>query len=667
MARVLIIDDEKSVRITLKEFLLLDNHQVAILEGAEGALNILHGNNFDIVISDLILPRVNGISLLKEIHEQFPDIELIIISGEPTINTATEAIRLGVFDYLPKPVSMKRIRQVVANAAKVKWLKDTKRALEEENRIYRENLETLVAERTSELLNLNQSLEKEVKKRKSAENEQRLANERLEIITDGIPALIAYVGSDEHYLYVNSSYAEWLNVGKDSLIGQPLSEHLPDDVYQIFEPQIQKVLTGQRASFRFNYNDSNLKPQIIRCEFVPTIDESERVSAYYVLIENITVQEKLQKEAVKARQLDSIELVTRNLANDLNNILTVIMGYMGLSLQKTAENEIIYNYLLKSEDAANEAKFLIEQMLTFSDHDIIRKKVTTIDKLIKKTVTFSIEGTAVKADFNLPHDLWPTRLDLGKMNQTMNFLTLNAIEAMPEGGTIRIKAENVVLNSDNLLPLPEGRYIKIEFCDEGGGISDDFIENIFYPQFNIKREFSRFGLATAYQNIKKHDGLITVNSETGRGTCFEIYLPACDDEQHDPVEFSVTEKHPGGRILVMDDEEIILDMVAVLLNKLGYEVDLAQDGSETIAKYKEALHLSRPYKMVIVDLVIPGGLGGRETILKLKELDPEVKAIISSGHYRDPIMQDFKSYGFCGALIKPYILKELETVLSKIA
>jgi DNA-binding NarL/FixJ family response regulator len=371
MAHILIIDDEKSVRITLREFLLMDNHQVEVLEGAEGALNLLRNNKIDIVISDLILPRVNGIALLKEIHEQFPDIELIIISGEPTINTATEAIRLGVYDYLPKPVSMKRIRQVVSNAAKVKWLKDTKKALEEENRIYRENLETLVAERTSELLKLNQSLEKEITRRKTAESEQRLANERLAIITDGIPALIAYVSADERYLYVNSSYADWLDVAKESLIGQPLADHLPDDVYQIFSPQIRKVLSGQRVSFRFYYNDLTQKSQIIRSEFVPTLDEAGSVNAFYVLIENITVQEKLQKEAVKARQLDSIELVTRNLANDLNNILTVIMGYLGLSIQKTDKDDHISNYLLKSEEAANEAKLLVEtdaDFFRYGDH-----------------------------------------------------------------------------------------------------------------------------------------------------------------------------------------------------------------------------------------------------------------------------------------------------------
>jgi len=667
MARVLIIDDEKSVRITLKEFLLMDNHQVETLEGAEGAIAFLRSGGYDIVISDLILPRINGIALLKEIHEQFPDIELIIISGEPTINTATEAIRLGVFDYLPKPVSMKRIRQVVANAAKVKWLKDTKKSLEEENRVYRENLEMLVAERTSELVKLNQSLEKEIKKRKTAEKEQYLANERLSIITDGIPALIAYVGSDERYLYVNSSYADWLNVAKKDLIGQRLSEHLPDNVYQVFNPQIQKVLSGQRVTFRFNYLDASQKNQIIRCEFVPTINTAEMVEAFYVLIENITVQEKLQKEAVKARQLDSIELVTRSLANDLNNILTVIMGYLSLSILKVDKSEPVFNYLLKSQNASEEAKDLVEQMLTFSDHEIIRKKVLAVDKLIKKSIRFALEGKNITASFNLPSDLWPVRLDLGKINQTMNFLVLNAIESMPNGGVIKISAENVILSAENSLPLSKGRYIKIKFCDEGEGIPDELVENIFYPYFNIKREFSRFGLATAYQNIKKHDGLITVDSKSGQGTCFDIYLPACEDENVASSELNNSDNHTGGRILVMDDEEIVLDMVQALLEKLGYEADLARDGRETILKYRESLENNRPYKLVLIDLVIPGGMGGQETIQVLKELDPQVKAIVSSGHFRDPVMQNYIQYGFQGALTKPYVLKELEDVLSQVS
>ncbi len=255
-------------------------------------------------------------------------------------------------------------------------------------------------------------------------------------------------------------------------------------------------------------------------------------------------------------------------------------------------------------------------------------------------------------------------VDAGQVRQVINNIVINANQAMPEGGSIEVAAENLIIEDRHDLPVKPGRYIKISITDQGVGIAEKHLLKLFDPYFKTKQEGSGLGLATAYSIIKKHDGHITVESQLGVGTTFHIYLPASDKvvpgkEEARPIKGQ-------GRILVMDDEASLRKMVGRMLKNLGYESELAKDGAEAILMVKEAKEAEKPFDAVIMDLTIPGGMGGKEAIEKLLEIDPEVKAIVSSGYSDDPVLANFQEYGFKGMIPKPFEARSLGKVLHEV-
>jgi len=245
-------------------------------------------------------------------------------------------------------------------------------------------------------------------------------------------------------------------------------------------------------------------------------------------------------------------------------------------------------------------------------------------------------------------------------------LIINASQAMPEGGIIEVRAENIVVDAEQGLPLKDGKYMKISIEDLGFGIREEHLQKIFDPYFTSKQKGSGLGLATAYSIVKRHNGCIQVKSELGVGTTFYIYLPASSKEAL--IEKKLRERIPTGKgkILLMDDEELVREVGGEMLEVLGYEVEFAKQGAEAIELYKKAKESAYPFDAIIVDLTVPGGMGGKETVQELIEIDPEVKAIVSSGYSTDPVMADFRKYGFSGGVAKPYKLKELGETLYKV-
>jgi len=272
----------------------------------------------------------------------------------------------------------------------------------------------------------------------------------------------------------------------------------------------------------------------------------------------------------------------------------------------------------------------------------------------------------VRYVFSVPDDLWAVNVDEAQMHQVIHNLVMNAIQAMPKGGTLRVHAENLELRSNRCVPLNDGRYVRIAIRDSGVGMAQEILDKIFDPYFTTKAKGSGLGLATAYSIVKKHGGLMTVKSKLGLGSIFYFYLPAgsggqeLDSAAREPV---VPRKN---NILVMDDDEMIRDLTKELLESMGLDASFAKDGSEAIAMYEKARQFGRPFEAVIMDLTIPGGMGGKEAIEKLRSLDPEVKAIVSSGYSNDPIMADHAKYGFVGVLPKPYQVDDVAKILKRI-
>ncbi|HEX2910603.1 MAG TPA: ATP-binding protein, partial [Chloroflexia bacterium] len=282
-----------------------------------------------------------------------------------------------------------------------------------------------------------------------------------------------------------------------------------------------------------------------------------------------------------------------------------------------------------------------------------------------------LHGANVHCDFKLAPDLWAVEVDAGQFAQVIQNLVLNAVQAMPEGGKIEIGAGNVEIAESTHevgLLLPAGKYVKLYIQDEGSGIEPEFLPKIFDPYFTTKQKGSGLGLAVCYAVLKKHDGLITVESVVGKGTTFYLYLPASTRpdmvtvKQEAAIEPLIRGK---GRILVMDDEASLRQLVARLLDKMGYQGEVVQNGQEAVEQYQMALQRGEPFDLVLLDMTIPGGMGGKQTLARLKEIDPSVKAIICSGYSNDPVMGNYSDYGFVGVLLKPFRAQELNKLLQK--
>ena len=376
---------------------------------------------------------------------------------------------------------------------------------------------------------------------------------------------------------------------------------------------------------------------------------------------SIIEKKRMQEELQKARQIESIGLLAGGIAHDFNNILSAIL--LNAQIARIQKNKDIEKYLDGIEKATYRATGLTKQLLTFSKGGAPIKEAVSIKGLLKETTEFALHGSNAGCKFSIPDDLFPIKADKAQISQVINNLVINAGQAMPEGGVIEIKAENLILGKSQDLPLKEGKYIKISVKDSGIGIPKEEFPRIFDPYFTTKHKGNGLGLTTAYSIIKKHNGHIDVQSELGVGTTFHIYLPAPEKKMSIEKEEAEQILKGEGRILLMDDEEDILESAGGVLRELGYEARTAKDGDEAISLYSQA---KKPFDLVIMDLTIPGGMGGKAAIKKLLEIDPRAKVIVSSGYSNDPIMADFKNYGFCGALHKPYKIGEMSRVLHKI-
>lgn len=368
---------------------------------------------------------------------------------------------------------------------------------------------------------------------------------------------------------------------------------------------------------------------------------------------------RTEEELLKSRRLESIGILAGGIAHDFNNLLTAILGNISLAKVFVDRGEKVFTRLDEAEKASLRAKDLTQQLLTFSKGGAPIKRTASITELLIDSASFALSGSNVKCEFSLPDDLRPAEIDEGQISQVINNVIINADHAMTEGGLIRVQAQNVSIRPGDPLPLKEGDYVKIAITDQGTGISEEHLPKIFDPYFTTKPKGNGLGLTTSYSIVKRHEGLITVESTLGKGTTFYIYLPASERKINAEKGSTEGPVRGSGRVLVMDDEEIIREVAGKMLTHLGYDVDYAVDGAEAVDLFINARTEGRPFDTVLIDLTIPGGMGGKEAIQKLHEADPMVRAIVSSGYSHGPIMSEYRKFGFCGVVAKPYRIEEL--------
>jgi PAS domain S-box-containing protein len=504
---------------------------------------------------------------------------------------------------------------------------------------------------------------KDITDRKRAEEALRESEQRYRELFENAGEAILVV-QDGKLVFANPMIIRMTGYPSAEIMAKPFIEFVhPDDRDMVLERHLKR-LKGEEIPPVYAFRIIDGAGNTLWVELNAILIKWKGKAATLIFVRDITERKQLEEERQRVEKLESIGTLAGGIAHDFNNILTGILGNITLAQRYVEPESQAADRLLEAEKASLRAKDLTQQLLTFSTGGAPVKKTASIAELLQESATFALRGSKVRCEFSLPDDLWPVEVDEGQMSQVITNLILNADQAMPGGGTINIRAENTVIKGKGDLPLPKGNYIKITVKDQGIGIPKKHLAKIFDPYFTTKQKGSGLGLATTYSIIKNHEGYITVESEVGVGTTFHIQLPA--SKKPAPVKAKAKKEAPvggKGRILVMDDEEMIRKMLSKMLPLDGYDVELAKDGAEAVELYRKARESGQPFDAVIMDLTIPGGMGGKEAIKKLLEIDPDVKAIVSSGYATDPIMADFKKYGFSAVVTKPYSFEELEKTL----
>ena len=386
---------------------------------------------------------------------------------------------------------------------------------------------------------------------------------------------------------------------------------------------------------------------------------NERLSA------EIEQRKQAEEDLLRARKLESLGVLVGGIAHDFNNFLTIVQGNIGLATMELERGNPVFDILQQTEGACRRAASLASQLLTFGKGGEPVRSVVSAVPMIKDTVSLTAAGANVTTDVHIQPDLWSVEIDASQVSHALQNVLLNARQAMPDGGLIELRAENMVCQ-DASLPLRPGKYVKISVRDSGCGIPPDILPRVFDPYFTTRKTGTGLGLAAVHAIISKHLGHVTVQSSLGAGTTFSIYLPASDQKVTSEGQQRDNPAPGSGRILVMDDEDAIRILALRMLEASGYEAVGAKDGSEAIALFEASRGAGRKFDTVLLDLTVPGGMGGKDTAARLREIDPSVPLIVSSGYSDDPVMADFRKYGFAAVLGKPWTIAQLSRVVQAV-
>jgi two-component system cell cycle sensor histidine kinase/response regulator CckA len=562
---------------------------------------------------------------------------------------------------------VRRLRTTIAEGRReVLVRRDVERKLERHQAV----LEETVRDRTADLERVNRTLTEENLERRRAEAALRQERDFIANLMETSPAGILTLDLDGRITFANAAAEKILGLDRQEIeraghaaLNWRATDRQGRELPETCLPFARVVAGGEPVrSAHMSLETGDGRTVLLSVNAAPFGEHVGRPGRVVMTIEDVTDRARTEQELLKTQKLESVGILAGGIAHDFNNLLAVMLGSVSLARMEIPPGEASSRDLEQAEQAILQARELTQQLLTFSRGGAPILQEIDIGPVAARAVQFALHGTNIRADCEIPDGLWAARGDEGQIGQVFHNLALNACQAMPEGGTLHLRASNVVIDAGPGSAMLPGNYVRVTVADSGTGIPQEILAKIFDPYFTTKETGTGLGLAVAYSVVRNHGGHIGVESREGVGSTFTIHFPAVPAGRFAAaVTASIT---PGkGRVLVMDDEPFVREVLGRMLRALGYAAAATADGAAAVEAYRGGIESGQPFDAVILDLTVPGGIGGAKALELLRALDPAVKAIVSSGYSDDPVMGRYREYGFCGVLAKPFQVAGLGAVL----
>ncbi len=608
--KILIVEDDPNDTLLIKRTFArspMATFDATYSVSLRAAVEALQCNHYDLALVDMGLPEANGIDSFLQLRRHAKDLPIVVMTGQEDEELAVSLVQHGAQDYLVK------------GAFDDQLLIRCIRYAYERHKLY-----TKLVRRTEEL-----------------QASRAHIREIIENNGDGILVI-------DH-----QGIVRFANPAAEALFGRGPGD-MPGDKIDF------PTTTGKVTDFVIdNGSGSHVDTEIRMVE----IDwEGERV--LLASIRDVTKRRKLAGEMLKSQKMETISVLAGGIAHDFNNLLTSILANISLTQLELEENDYVSENLVDAEKSVRHATDLTRQLLTFAKGGAPIRATVSISKLLTDAVTFTLSGSTSAHTLSIPEDIKAASCDEGQIGQALQNIVLNADEAMPGGGNIEISADCITIRQDDSILLSAGEYVRITVADSGEGIPEENLPRVFDPFFTTRHDRSGLGLSAAYSIVRNHDGLIDISSRAGQSTTVTVFLPAVEAVVPTRAH-ALTFTRGVGRVLIMDDDVDILKVYSKVLQVAGYAVDTAEDGREALTVFTRSLEAGKRYDVVILDLTVPGGMGGVETIRRMLDCDPTTKAIVCSG-YAEAAMANYKKWGFTEALMKPVGIALLTETIRKV-
>ncbi len=508
----------------------------------------------------------------------------------------------------------------------------------------------------------------------SKQTQQELAHQKTLFLTavNSVSEGLLVTDSTGKVVFVNSSAVHLLGYSYTNAVNTHYTDliTLLDPVSQATQsnPLHRTLSTSERSSLekRVLLQEKGGDQHLVKVSSAPILDAAEQLTGALLVIQDVSEQRRMEEDLWQAKKLESVGELAGKYAHDFNNILSSLLSDIALGKIHCDRQEKVLKYLKNAEKSTERARQITSQLLTLTTGGRPNSSSTFLPALLEEALEFALRNSTIDTRIKLPDDLHQLEIDAGQIKNVLHNIIVNAKEAIPGNGTITVIAENIeIYNGQSIGSLVQGSYVKIQISDNGVGIPGEYLSRVFEPSFSTKTHSNGLGLASAYSIVKNHGGHIEITSEVDQGTTVTIYLPARIPGKALLEDDSKTIA-PGGKILVMDDEPQAREFCGELLEYLGHRVFYAPSGEDVLEMYQVAKEQAQAFDAVILDLVVPEGMGGKSTVKQLLEYDPKAKAIVSNGYFNDPVMVNYSEYGFRGIITKPYTLDEVNRVVREV-